>query len=276
MKRTLLVINRNSGNANLVDEEVLAAGFSAGGFQIVDCISLPNDDLPSRSEVEAKTFDIVAVCAGDGTISSLCANLAGWEGEVLVLPGGTMNLLSRRLHGQHSLAEIVELLPNISSSASPVPIILVGETEILTGLTVGPSTRWGKVREGIRQVDISSLSETVPAAWSETLSDDGVWLNGTPREAYAGIFIEPLDGENFNVLAFRANGLGDMVNHGLAWLRHDFREGPRDELGIMPTVTVIGDQIETGILVDGEYEDRILPLTCSAAMSSVRFLRIAS
>lgn len=275
MKRTLLVINSNSGSANSVDEEVLAAGFTAGGFQLVSRVSLPDDKLPSRSEVEADGFDTVAVCAGDGTISSLCAQLAGWQGDVLVLPGGTMNLLSRRLHGELSLAEVVALLPTISVPSASVPIIKIGETEILTGLTVGPSTRWGKVREAIRQADISSLSETVPEAWSETLSDDGVWLDGAPGEAYAGIFVEPSDAQNITVLAFKANSLGDMVNHGLAWLRHDFREGPRDELGRMPQATVIGDQIETGILVDGEYEDRTLPLTCSAAMSSVRFLRIA-
>lgn len=276
MKRTLLVINSNSGNANSVDEDVLAAGFETGGFQITARVSLPNDDLPSCAELQADGFETVAVCAGDGTVSSVCSNFAGWDGDVLVLPGGTMNLLSRRLHGDRSLAEIVDLLPNISTSALPVPILKIGETEILTGLTVGPSTRWGKVREGIRQLDISSLSETVPEAWSETLGDEGVWLDGGQREAYAGIFIEPFDGENLKVLAFKANSLGDMVNHGLAWLRHDFREGPHDELGLMPSATVIGDHLETGILIDGEYEDRTLPLTCSAVMSSVRFLRIAS
>lgn len=275
MKRTLLVINSNSGNANLIDEDVLAAAFEAGGFRIISRVSLPDEDLPTRAVLEAAAFDTVAVCAGDGTVSSLCANLAGWEGDVLVLPGGTMNLLSRRLHGELGLPEVVDLLPNVSASASPIPIIKTGDAEILTGLTVGPSTRWGKVREDIRQADISSLSETVPEAWSETLSDDGVWLDGAQREAYAGIFIEPFDGENLKVLAFRANTLGDMVSHGLAWLRHDFREGPHDELGLMKTATVIGDPIETGILVDGEYEDRLLPLTCRAAMSSVRFLRTA-
>lgn len=275
MKRTLLVINSNSGNANSIDEDELAAAFEAGGFRIISRVSLPDEDLPSRAVIEAAAFDTVAVCAGDGTVSSLCANLAGWEGDVLVLPGGTMNLLSRRLHGEHSLPEVIDLLPNISASASPIPIIKTGDTEILTGLTVGPSTRWGKVREAIRQADISSLSETVPEAWSETMSDDGVWLDGARREAYAGIFIEPHDGQNMSVLAFKANSLGDMVNHGLAWLRHDFREGPRDELGLMKSATVIGDQIETGILIDGEYEDRLLPLTCTAAMSSVRFLQAA-
>ena len=276
MKRTLLVINGNSGNASSIDEEVLAAALEASSFRISGRVSLPNDELPSRAVVEEREFDAVVVCAGDGTVSSLCSNLEGWAGEVLVLPGGTMNLLSRRLHGEYALSDLTAAFPNISGAASHVPIILVGKKEIFTGLTVGPSTRWGKVREKIRQADISGLSETVPAAWSETLGDDGVWLNGAAREAYAGIFIEPHDAENISVLAFKANSLGDMVNHGLAWLRRDFRDGPRDELGLMHSATVVGDHAETGILVDGEYADHVLPVTCRAGMSSVRFLRIAA
>lgn len=275
MKRTLLVINSHSGNAGAVDEDVLVAALAAGGFHIIEQVSLPDDELPLPASVEAQGIDTIAVCAGDGTISSLCSHLAGWAGEILVLPGGTMNLLSRRLHGEHVLSELIDLLPDMSGAAGPIPVILVGDTEILTGLTVGPSTRWGKVREGIRQADITGLTETVPMAWSETLGDDGVWLNGAAREAYAGIFIEPHDAENIRVLAFKANGLGDMVSHGIAWLRHDFREGPRDEFGLMHSATVVGDQVGTGILVDGEYENRILPITCAAAMSSVRFLRMA-
>ena len=275
MKRTLLVINNNSGNASSIDGDVLAAALEAGGFQIECQISLPDDDLPIRAAVEARGFDTIAVCAGDGTVSTLCSKLVGWQGEVLVLPGGTMNLLSRRLNGEHLLPEFLKMLPDMSAQAISVPVIKIGETEIFTGLTVGPSTRWGKVREGIRQADITSLSETVPEAWSETLGDDGVWLDGAKREAYAGIFIEPLDAQNLSVIAFKANSLGDMVNHGLAWLRHDFREGPREELGVMHSVTVIGDHIQTGTLLDGEYQDCILPLTCKAAMSSIRFLRIA-
>jgi hypothetical protein len=274
MKRTLLVINSNSGNANSVDEDVLAAAFRSNGFEIVARVCLPDDDIPVRGDVEGHEIETVAVCAGDGTISGICSNLAGWSGEILVLPGGTMNLLSRRLHGERALPELIESMINIGGQVSPIPVIKVGQTEILTGLTIGPSTRWGKVRENIRQADISSLSENVPEAWSETLGDEGVWLDGAAGRAYAGIFIEPFDADNINVLAFKANSLGDMVNHGFAWLRHDFREGPRDELGMMQSATVMGDRLETGILIDGEYEDRTLPLTCSAAMSSVRFLRI--
>ena len=71
MKRTLLFINNNSGNASSVDEDVLSAAFVAGGFQIACRISLPDDNLPQRVEVEAQGFDTVAVCAGDGTVSTV-------------------------------------------------------------------------------------------------------------------------------------------------------------------------------------------------------------
>ena len=276
MKRTLLVINSDSGNAGSVDGEALATAFNAAGFDIVGKVTLPADALPTRTDVEAHDINTVAVCAGDGTISWMCVKLAGWEGEIFVLPGGTMNLLSRRLHGEYTLAEVIDLLPSINSVAAPVPVILLDDVEILTGLTVGPSARWGKVREGIRQADVTSLSETVPEAWSETLGKDGVWLSNMPDEAYAGIFIEPVDADNIRVIAFKAHSLGDMVNHGLAWLRRDFREGPRDGLGLMHSATVVGDPAETGILVDGEYADRTLPVTCHAAMSSARFLRISA
>ena len=76
MKRTLLVINGNSGNASSIDEEVLAAALEARSFRISGKVSLPNDELPSRAVVEEREFDAVVVCAGDGTVSSLCSNLA--------------------------------------------------------------------------------------------------------------------------------------------------------------------------------------------------------
>ena len=276
MKRTLLVINSDSGNAGSVDGEALATALKSAEFDIVGNVTLPAEDLSTRADLEARDIDTVAICAGDGTISSLCSKLRGWAGEILVLPGGTMNLLSRRLHGENNLTELVDLLPSINKIATPVPVIIVDGVEILTGLTIGPSTRWGKVREGIRQADVTSLSETVPEAWSETLGDYGVWLKGTQRGTYAGIFIEPHDAECISVIAFKANSLGDMVNHGLAWLRRDFREGPHDALGLMHSATVVGDQTETGILVDGEYADRTLPVICHAAMSSTRFLRMSA
>jgi hypothetical protein len=274
MKRTLLIVNSASGSANAVGEDDVIAALKSAGLIVSQLLKLPDDDLPSRSAVEAGGFDVVAVLSGDGTISGLCDQISGWDGAVLVLPGGTMNLLSRRLHGDITLAALLPKLASAALKASHIPVVCADNTEILTGLTAGPSTRWGKVREGIRQGDVSGLAEVVPAAWAETLADDGVWIAGQERQAYAGIFVEPVNGETLSVIAFRANTLGDMVGHGLAWLRRDFREGPRDDLGTMAEVTILGDDPETGVLLDGEYDEHRLPLVCTAAMSSVRFLTV--
>lgn len=274
MKRAILVSNSSSGNAAAVDDGALIASLQQGGFQITTRAVLPDDDLPDRRSLEAQEIETVIVCAGDGTVSGMCKKLAGWTGEILVLPGGTMNLLARRLHGEITMADIVPMLPSVEIVAQPIAVVVTDGCEIFTGLTVGPSTRWGEVREGMRQGDVEGLRETVPAAWSETLGDAGVWLQGAEENAYAGIFIEPFDAGNVNIIAFKANSVADMVGHGIAWIRRDFRTGPRDDLGIMPSAVVTGDQVETGVLIDGEFEDRKLPLTCTAAMSSVRFLRL--
>lgn len=272
MKRTLLIVNANSGSASAIDDQELVQALRAGGFDVVRRASLPAEQLPDRASLDG--IDAVAILSGDGTVSSLCQNLAGWAGEVLVLPGGTMNLLSRRLHGGIALAPLVAKIGVEALEAFPMPVIYLGKREIFTGLTVGPSTRWGEVREDIRHGDVAALAEKVPVAWSETLAETGVWIAGDAGEPYAGIFVEPGDGETLSVIAFRANNLGDMVGHGVAWLRRDFREGPRDDLGAMREVTIFGDDAETGLLIDGEYEDGRLPLTCTAGMSSMKFLRV--
>lgn len=274
MKRAILVSNSSSGNAAAVDDGALIASLQQGGFYLAARAVLPDDDLPDRRSLDAQDIETVIICAGDGTVSGMCKNLAGWPGEILVLPGGTMNLLARRLHGEIAMADVVPTLPPIQEEAQPIAVIVTDGCEIFTGLTVGPSTRWGEVREGMRQGDVEGLREMVPTAWSETMGDAGVWLQGPEDTAYAGIFIEPFDAGNVNVIAFKANSVADMVGHGLAWIRRDFRTGPREDLGILPSAVVTGDQQETGVLIDGEFEDRTLPLTCTAAMSSVRFLRL--
>lgn len=273
MKRTILITNTASGSANSVDEDVLLDGLKSGGFDVARRVTLPEGDLPDRAAVESDDIDVVAILSGDGTISSLCTRLAGWSGAVLVLPGGTMNLLSRRLHGDVTLTDLLGRLAGGSFDASAVSVIKVDEQEIYTGLIAGRSTQWGEVRESIRNLDIGELVEKVPEAWAATTTGDNVRVEGI-EGGYPAIFVEPTDNGNLSVRAFRADGVGDMLSHGVAWLRRDFRDGPNDDLGEMAEVTIIDDSDQKlGVLIDGEQDEAKSPLKCVAAMSSVRFLR---
>jgi hypothetical protein len=275
VKRALLIVNTLSGSTGNADLAEIKRALSCAGLSIEQVLILPENDLPERTAIESRGIEVVALLSGDGTAANLCDELRGWSGALLVLPGGTMNLLSRRLHGDVTLPELLEKIAVASFKTANVPVVRIGDREVLTGLTVGPSTRWGEVREDIRHRDVSRLAQAVPEAWSETLSENGVWIEGIKRHPYAAIFVEPNDEATLSVIAFRANNIGDMLGHGIAWLRRDFREGPKDELGVMSTVVVVGDDEETGLLVDGEYEDGRLPLTCHAGLSSVNFLTLA-
>lgn len=275
MKSTLLIINTASGNAGAIGEEEVVAALARAGLDVVNTVRLPDEKLPSQADVVALSVGVVAILSGDGTIASVCQSMAGWDGDILVLPGGTMNLLSRRLHGEHSVAELLDALADSSAKSEKVSVIQTPDAEIYTGLIAGASTRWGEVRESIRNLDIGELVEKVPEAWTATTTSESVCIEGIDG-GYPAIFVEPLDNGKLGVRAFRADGVGDMLSHGIAWLRRDFRDGPNDDLGEMDKVTIVDDSDQKiGLLIDGEQSEGRSPLTCAAAMSSVRFLRIA-
>lgn len=275
MKQALLIINTASGSAGAVDEEQLVIALADAGMKVTATVRLPKDDLPEREDVEALSVEIVALFSGDGTIASLCNEMAGWGGAILALPGGTMNLLARRLHGDGSAVEILGRMAGHGTAASAVPVVDIDGTTVFTGLIAGPSTQWGEVRESIRKLDIGEIVEKVPEAWGATMTGDSVRIEGLDG-GYPAIFVEPLDNGNLGVRAFRADGVGDMLSHGIAWLRRDFRDGPNDDLGEMRSVTIVDDSdAKLGLLVDGEPDEGRSPLKCDAAESSVRFLRAA-
>ena len=276
MKRTVLIINSASGSAGAMDEAELVAGLIKAGFEPIKTFRLSGNKLPDRDSVEALSAGVVAVVSGDGTIASVCEAMAGWSGEILVFPGGTMNLLSKRLHGDCTAAELLERLAAGPAEASAISVVKTAGKEVLTGLIAGPSTEWGKVRESIRNLDIADIALKLPEAWAATTSSESVRVEGHDG-GYPAIFVEPLDNGNLAVRAIKADGVGDMLSHGIAWLRRDFRDGPHDDLGEMRAVTIIDDSDETlGLLIDGEQDDGQSPFTCTASKSSVRFVRTVS
>lgn len=273
MKRTLLIINAASGSAGAVNEEEVVAALARAEFEVVQTVRLPNDSMPTQPDVVASSISVIAILSGDGTIASVCQGMAGWDGGILVLPGGTMNLLSRRLHGEQTVEELLGSLAEAKIETENISIIRAPDVEVFTGLIAGPSTQWGEVRESIRNLDIGELVEKVPEAWTATTTSESVRIEGLDG-GYPAIFVEPLDNGNLGVRAFRADGVGDMLSHGIAWLRRDFRDGPNDDLGEMDEVTIIDDSDKKiGLLIDGEKSEGLSPLTCTAAASSVRFLR---
>ncbi|MBM3594368.1 MAG: diacylglycerol kinase [Alphaproteobacteria bacterium] len=250
-----LVFNRASGSN---DEAALAEveeGLQAAALRIAGRTYFPQDKVPTASELDDGGISTLRVFAGDGTIHSLVISLFGWQGRAIVLPGGTMNLLSKELHGE---AGAVEILGRIA--AGPVrlvrPPILEGRTgHALTSVLSGPGTAWNDVREALRNAELGGFAAAAASALVESVAGEKVIcrsIEGVRVEGYAAISLE-LREDRLEVLVYYAEVPGDFLGQLAALLQRNFRKGPHEKPGPFDQAAIETINSEPmGLLMDGE------------------------
>lgn len=250
-----LVANPSSGSNDDDALEALSHHCQSAGLCLTRRIAFPEENLPTPAELDAAGLTLIAVFAGDGTINALVDALEGWSGAVLVLPGGTMNLLSLRLHGPRSSEEIVQSVVRGDARRVRLSAVRCDDHIALAGLLVGPATAWGDVREAMRELKLASVVEETVAAMNE--STDGVPVRCTDpvagrAEGYPLLMVTPERGD-FSIKAYHAEGMVEYAKQGLAILRRNFRDGPHDDLGNYTTMRIeSADGTDIPLLVDGE------------------------
>ena len=267
MSQSLLIYNERSGSCDPAVLAEIERLFADAGKPIGRKSDISQDGPPDAAD--AAGLDLVVVLSGDGSMSAVADALGDWGGTLLVLPGGTMNLLSRALHGERTPTEIVEAYLKGEGSSLHVPVLRSGKLGAYTGMIIGPSAAWADVREHLRNLDVAALPTNVPKAISATLNEPGVTVEGREGD-YPAIFIEPsLTGVRaYGVLA---KGAGDLFLHGWAWLNGDFRNGPSDSLGIAPSMRFRAQGGQLDLLVDGEKAEGSNPFDVHIDPSAVCF-----
>lgn len=245
--RTWLVTNPASGSNSPAAVEALCET-----LRPARTIRFPEDPLPTRADLEAAGVETLAVFTGDGTINSAAAALEGWGGAFLALPGGTQNLLSKRLHADRPVSETLASLPQARRMRRRG--IRTSQGMSLIEVLAGPGAMWADVRESVRDLDLGAVAETFSAALRETREGPAVHLadprQGKP-EGYRAILLAPAD-EGVVVEGYDFADLGEFAAQGFAMLvRRNFREGPHDDIGIFPSATVHSDA-PIALMIDGE------------------------
>ena len=252
---TWLVFNSASGSNDADVQAELSAALASAGCRIDRTLFFPDDDAPGAQELRDSGVEMVAVFAGDGTVSAVVTKLFGWEGAILVLPGGTMNLLARRLHGEASQIEIVERLQGAAGRKVRPQIIGTGHGHALTGVLAGPGTAWNDVREAMREVAVPEMVSAVTEAIGESVGGAKVLCNRPScgrEEGYAAIMISPEAG-GLEVRGYDAQRLSDYAAQTIALLLGDFRDGPNEVLGVYDQVELACREGEAmDLLIDGE------------------------
>lgn len=250
---TWLLVNAASGSNNEAALRELMDAFMAAEAKPQRVVDVPRDGLPEHPHLTEGGVSRIAVFAGDGTVNSVVTSLEGWGGQVLVLPGGTANLLARALHGERSAAEIVRDLPRLVAVRRPC--IRTGRGLALIEVLAGPGATWSDVREGLREGDLPGAAASSLAAIRQSTTGPMVAIADPPLgkpEGYAGVRLEAKRG-GMEVEGYGAETVADYLLQGLALLRRDYRQGPHDDLGAVSALTcrsLGGEPIE--LMIDGE------------------------
>lgn len=270
-----LLANAASGSNTPAALEELTGCLADHGIAVDRAIAFPDEPLPLPGDLDAAGVPLLVVYTGDGTLNAALTRLHGWGGAVLVLPGGTMNLLSKRLHGDYPAAEIVAVVAGGGARRRRVNRIVGDCGDAYAGLLAGPGTHWGTVREAMRQGDIAGIASGAAEALAKSAGETTVRAASPPlgnRDGYPLIDLTP--GEHgIQINGYSAATPGEWAQQGWALLRRRFREGPHDRLGIVDEVTlenVDGSPVE--VLLDGESCEASRSVTFRVALSEVDLL----
>lgn len=254
-RKIWLVCNAESGSNDPQTVELLQQTCGEHGFDVARLVSFPDDPLPSPEELDAAGIDCVAVYTGDGTVNTCVSGLYGWNGAVLVLPGGTMNLLARRLHGEVAAEQIVACVASGGGRRVRPLVARTRHGDALAGLLAGPGTAWYAVREALREADVAGIVAGASEALAETTAGPMLHCKEPALGRESGYpLIDITPGEwGLQLDGYYAESAGDYFAQGWALLRRRFREGPHDRLGLVQSLTLEGDDGGSiGLSIDGE------------------------
>jgi hypothetical protein len=115
------------------------------------------------------------------------------EGKALILPGGTMNVLAKRLHGEPS--RTTSSTQRTSSRCCATCHSSRRPHRAFCALIVGPAAAWAGAREAVRYRRVKRFVRARSVAWGRTWSRGVTLFDGTRRRgAYKALLISPEDG----------------------------------------------------------------------------------
>jgi diacylglycerol kinase family enzyme len=198
--KVAVIINTSSGGCDSQSEaEMLDILRSAG---VTNCKTWCGEsDQIERAFAEAAMHnpEMLVVLGGDGTIRTAAEACTGTDIYLLPLPGGTLNVLPRALHGDSSWQEALK-----ETLANPLTKALsagrTGDERFFVAAIVGAPGLWMEAREAIREGDILNALGKAGVAF-EAMFDTTIQYFISPEvsgEAEAVAVICPLVSEQMS------------------------------------------------------------------------------
>lgn len=274
--RAWLVTNPASGSAKAAGPHDLLAAIEAAGGVAAGESSFPDEALPDTAALEDARIDTLIAYAGDGTINAIVSRLRAWPGRLLVLPGGTMNLLARQHHGDAPWDAIM-----IAAARAPACALDVVEADdhlATVALVAGPWALWAHAREGVREGRLSRVLRASRLALLRSFARglrasvaEGMRIPGRHRM----VVIEPQAGGELAFHGVPARSVSELADLSKSFLLDDWREA--DGVTSLTTNAVaIEGRGAIAALVDGEPVKLAAPVKVTAARTTMVAVRTCS
>lgn len=253
-----LVCNAASGSNDEQAVQAVSTALVEAGFALARIVRFPEEPAPTPADLREAGVEMLAVFGGDGTVHAVVTQATGWDGAVLVLPGGTMNILARKLHGEAPAPEIVARLAGRPIRRARPQVVHTRHGVGLSGVLAGPGAIWNEVREALRAANVLELVSAAREAITHSATGPKVVCEQVDcgrEEGYAAITVTAHQ-DGLDAKGYYAETLGDFAGQGIALLNRNYRNGPHDELGRHAKLRLICPQQEPmGLLIDGEPFD---------------------
>ena len=255
--QALVLFNPKAGSVNPGDGEKLTEAIRAAG---IEKFALIGPEKLSKQLLErAKKYDVIIVLGGDGTAKSV-AELAPRDGPPLILlPGGTLNVLPRALYGELAWPEaLTEALTR--GEVVRLPMGKANGKPFFVAAIFGAPTLFARAREAAREgaylKALRRFRHFTQLAFSRKLH---ARPDQKPRQDAAAIgilcpsFSGEVEGKGLEWVRLDASRLVDLARVSLRALSNSWRDDDSIEIALCQKGEITSNGVIPAVL-DGEPE----------------------
>lgn len=263
--KSIVLFNPKSGSVPADARDKLIAALQQGGIRGADLIETDPENCDKQlKELAEMAPDLFLVWGGDGTIRSALSIVGPITPNLLILPGGTMNLLPRAIHGEKTWDVILRDVlkgPKLKSLSAGE----VNGDRFYCAMLAGAPARFAEARESIRRGDLAKAAAQTGAAMEvlktlhlEAIYGDGYSFADTrlPTSSFVGAIIGSLTkaGEGMEVASLANPTATGALNVVWTSLFTDWRNAPGVEVAPATSLEIGAEGGgDIPVIADGEH-----------------------
>jgi diacylglycerol kinase family enzyme len=260
--KTIALYNPAAGSVSVDGGERLRAALENAGVRGAELVEVDRSDCETQLKqlAEAKP-DLFVVWGGDGTLRSALGAVGKATPNLLLLPGGTMNLLTRSIHGEKTWEQVLtDVLA--APKRTTLPAGKVNSEIFYCAMLAGAPARLAEARESLRRGELVKAATEARVAMETlgTLHLDARYRDGytferasLPPTSVIGALVGPMARDHaMEIAALTEPSPGAALNVIWSSFISDWRNAPGITIVPARSLVIETEDGDIPVIVDGE------------------------